>query len=155
MAEKARGAARRLASIGKPLELKGNNLAGSPMDLAELQGNLVAVHYWATWCEPCKKDMVALQKLLAQYGRRKFAVVGINLDNDPRVALGHLKQTQQAWPQFHDQGGLESRLAKEMGVFTLPLMILVDERGRVVNRSITIPELESELQKRRSPERRR
>lgn len=155
MAEKAQGAARRLASIGKPLELKGQGLSGSPINLADLQGNLVVVHYWATWCEPCKQDMVALQKLLGQYGRRKFAVVGINLDNDPRVAVNHLKQTQQNWPQIHDQGGLESRLAKEMGVFTLPLMMLVDERGRVINRSITIAELESELQKRRSAQRRR
>jgi thiol-disulfide isomerase/thioredoxin len=153
MAAKAQGAARRLASIGKPLELKGRSLTGSPMDLAELQGNLVVVQYWATWCEPCKQDMLALQKLLAQYGRRKFAVVGVNLDTDPRLAAAHLKQTQQNWPQLHDQGGLESKLAKEMGIFTLPLMVLVDERGRVVNRSISIPELEAELQKRRSTKR--
>ncbi len=150
MAEKAEGATRRLNSIGTALALQGKNLTGSPMNLSELRGNLVVIHYWATWCEPCKQDMQQLKEMLAVYGRRKFAVVGVNLDNDPRVASAFMQQARITWPQFHEAGGLESSLAKQMGIFTLPVMLLVDEQGRVVNRSLTIAELDSELKKRRS-----
>jgi thiol-disulfide isomerase/thioredoxin len=148
MSEKARGAIRRLDSVGKPLELRGKGLNGTPVDLAELRGNVTVVHYWATWCEPCKQDMEALKQLLAQYGRRKFKVVGVNLDDDPQTAVGYLQQQRLTWPQLHEAGGLESGLAKQLGVFTLPVMLLVDEQGRVANRSLTTAELEAELKKR-------
>ena len=148
MAEKARGAIRRLNSVGNPLELRGKGLTGTPLDLAELRGNVVVIHYWSTWCEPCKQDMEQLKKLLAQYNRRKFNVVGINLDDNPQEALSFLQQQRYTWPQLHEAGGLESKLAKQLGVFTLPVMMLVDEKGNVANRSITIAELENELKKR-------
>lgn len=148
MAVKAAGAARRLKIVGKPLELRGSNLAGKPFDLASLQGNLVLVHYWATWCEPCKQDMQQLKKLLTQYGRSKFTVVGINLDEQPKIAADYLQREKMAWMQLHEAGGLESNLAKQLGIFTVPVMLLVDEKGKVVNRTVTIAELEAELQKR-------
>src|SRR5690606_7571287 len=129
-------------------------LNGSPVDLADLKGNLVAIHYWASWCEPCKQDMEQLRDLLARYGRKKFAVAGVNLDDNPRAAATFLQQQKMSWPQLHDAGGLESNLAKQMGIFTLPVMLLVDEQGKVINRSITIPELEEELKKRRGDTRR-
>jgi thiol-disulfide isomerase/thioredoxin len=148
MAAKSRGAIRRLNSVGQPLELRGKGLAGTPMDLAELRGNIVVVHYWATWCEPCKQDMEELKKLVAQYGRRKFTVVGVNVDDNPQAAAAFVQQQRYSWPHFHEAGGLESNLAKQLGVFTLPVMMLVDEKGNVANRSITVAELESELKKR-------
>ena len=43
--------------------------------------------------------------------------------------------------------GLDSRLANEMGIFTLPVMLLIDERGLVVNRQIHGSELEEEIEK--------
>ena len=148
MAEKGAGAVRRLKSVGQPLELRGKNLAGKAFDVSELRGNVVLVHYWATWCEPCKQDMLQLKKLLAQYGRSRFAVVGVNLDDQPRAALEVLQKEKMGWAQLHEAGGLESGLAKQMGVFTLPVMLLVDEKGNVVNRAVTVAELETELQKR-------
>ncbi|MCA9172381.1 MAG: redoxin domain-containing protein, partial [Planctomycetales bacterium] len=98
MAEKARGAARRLNSIGKPLQIKGAGIQGSTVDSAALRGNLVVVQYWATWCDPCKQDMAALRDLLARYGKKKFAVVGVNLDDDGRSALAFLQQNKLTWP---------------------------------------------------------
>ncbi len=148
MAEKATGATRRLQSIGKPFDLRGQGLDGRPIDTSSLRGNLVLIHYWATWCEPCKQDMKQLQQLLAQYGRQKFAVVGVNLDNDPKAALTHLRSERISWPQLHDSGGLDSSLAKQMGIFALPVMLLVDTDGTVANRAITIEELGAELKKR-------
>jgi thiol-disulfide isomerase/thioredoxin len=150
MAEKARGATRRLQSVGKPLELSGKGIDGRPFDLGSLRGNVVVVQYWATWCEPCKEDMKQLRGLLSQYARRKFAVVGVNLDNQPQEALSHLRSERMGWPQLYESGGLESGLAKQMGIFTLPVMLLIDESGAVVNRSVTIEELDAELKKRLS-----
>ncbi len=148
IAEKATGAVRRLRIVGKPFELRGKGIDGRSVDLATLRGRVVLVHYWATWCEPCKEDMKQMRSLLAKYGGRKFAIVGVNLDDGVQSARDHVKSNRISWPQIHDAGGLESRLAKQMGVFTLPLTMLIDESGAVVNRQITVEELEVELGKR-------
>jgi hypothetical protein len=49
---------------------------------------------------------------------------------------------------LYEPGGLDSRLATELGIITLPTMILVDSRGNVLNRSIHAGELDDELAKR-------
>ncbi len=144
-ARKARGAARRLESVGKPLTLTGTALDGRPVSVEALKGTPVLVHYWATWCEPCKVDMAQIRELVAKYGPKKFSVVGIALDSDRASLEKYLQAKPVAWPQLHEAGGLDGRLAEELGVLTLPTMILLDAKGSVVDRNVVITELEKKL----------
>jgi thiol-disulfide isomerase/thioredoxin len=144
-ARKARGAARRLESVGKPLALSGVAIDGKQVSLESLRGTPVLVHYWATWCEPCKVDMAQIRELAAKYGPKKFAVVGIALDSDKQQLEKFLKSKPIAWPQLHEAGGLDGRLAEELGVLTLPTMILLDAEGKVVDRNVVITELEKKI----------
>ena len=74
-------------------------------------------------------------------------MLGLCLVNDPKDAAGFLRSKNLAWPHLFEDGGLDSRLAKEMGILTLPTMILVGKDGRVVNRNIHPGELDAELKK--------
>ena len=147
-AKKSAGAVRRLNSVGKPLQLRGPDVRGRKVDIASLRGKHVLVQYWATWCEPCKADLARLKELYAKYGARGFAIVGVSLDNTADDLKRYLQSNRVPWPQIFESGGLDSRLANEMGVMTLPLMLLVDPQGRVINRGIHVAELDTELQKR-------
>jgi thiol-disulfide isomerase/thioredoxin len=144
-ARKARGAARRLESVGKPLALSGTALDGRTVSIESLRGTPVLVHYWATWCEPCKVDIAQIRELSAKYGPKRFAVVGIALDSDRQQLDKFLQAKPIAWPQLHEAGGLDGRLAEELGVLTLPTMILLDAKGNVVDRNVVITELEKKL----------
>jgi thiol-disulfide isomerase/thioredoxin len=144
-ARKARGAARRLESAGKPLELAGTGLDGRPVSLQSLRGTPVLVHYWATWCEPCKVDIAQIRELYAKYGPKKFSVVGVVLDSDKQQLAKFLAAKPIPWPQMHETGGLDGRLAEELGVLTLPTMLLLDADGRVVDRNLVITDLERKL----------
>jgi thiol-disulfide isomerase/thioredoxin len=146
LADKATGAKRRLESVGKPMTLSGKSLDGRTFNLTAAKGKYVLIHYWATWCEPCKQDMETIKSLQAKYGK-DFYPVGVNLDNDPKDAASFLRSKSLAWPHLFEDGGLDSRLAKEMGILTLPTMILVGKDGKVVNRSIHAGELDAELKK--------
>ena len=117
-----------------------------PEDWTDKKGFVVS--FFATWCEPCKDDMVELTKLVAKYGTKGFSVLGVNLDQDRKSALDYQRKKRHPWIHLHEAGGLESRLANEMGVLTLPTMILVDPKGKVVNRGIHVAELETELKTR-------
>lgn len=148
-ATKAAGAKLRLESVGKPIPLRGMMLGTKkPIDLAQLKGKVVLVQYWATWCEPCIHDMAELKELQAKYGKSGFVVLGVNLDANPQDVQTFLKERAIAWPQIYEPGGLDSRLANELGILTLPTMILVDEKGNVINRNIHVTQVDSELKKR-------
>jgi thiol-disulfide isomerase/thioredoxin len=144
-AKKANGARARLESVGKSISLRGKNPSGGNVDLADYRGKVVLVQYWASWCEPCKADMRVLKDLLTKHGRSGFNIIGVNLDTNAKDMAAYLAESRLPWPQIFEEGGLDSRLANELGILTLPTMILVDRQGKVVNRNIHVVELDREL----------
>lgn len=147
LAAKALGAKRRLESIGKTIPCKGKTLEGRTFDLASASGRVVLIHYWATWCEPCKQDLDAIKALQAKYGKEGFYPVGVNLDSDAKEATAFLRTKTLPWPQIYEAGGLDSRLATEMGILTLPTMLLIGKDGKVLSRNAHTGELDAELKK--------
>ncbi len=143
---KAEGAKRRLQSVGSTIRLGGKTVDGKPFDLSALKNKVVLIQYWATWCDPCKADMPLLKDLRQKF-RGAFQVVGVCLDNDPKPMNDFLQENDPQWPQLFEPGGLESRYALEMGIQTLPTMILVDKQGKVVSRNIRGADLDSEVKK--------
>ncbi len=127
------------------MQLRAKNVNGQPEDLAKYRGKYVLIHYWSTWCEPCKTDFAELKELYAKYGKSGFTLIGVNLDGSVADANDYLSKNKLPWTQLWEAGGLDGRLANEMGILTLPTMILVDDKGTVVNRNVHITELESEL----------
>jgi thiol-disulfide isomerase/thioredoxin len=144
-AKKAMGAKTRLDSVGKSITLRGKSTTGSTVDLAGYRGKVVLVHYWATWCEPCKADLVLLKELQAKYGKSGFSLIGISLDSNPQALAAYLKENRLPWAQIYEEGGLDSRLANELGILTLPTMILIDQDGKVLNRNAHVSDLDREL----------
>jgi len=144
-ARKATGAVRRLESVGKPLTLAGPTLEGKQVAVASFKGVPVLVHYWSTDCEPCKVDLAQIRELQTKYGPKKFAVVGVALDGDKAKLAKFLQAKPLPWPQLHEPGGLDSRLAEEFGVLALPTMVLVGTDGTVLDRNVSINGLEKRL----------
>jgi hypothetical protein len=58
-----------------------------------------------------------------------------------------IREEKLSWPQLYEQGGLDGPLATNLGILTLPTMILVGKDGRVLNRSVNAGELDAELKK--------
>ncbi len=149
-AKKAAGAKYRLESVGKLLELKGKSPAGKAVDLAarDFRGKMVLIHFWASWCEPCKSDMAILKELYSKYGSKGFALLGVSLDNQPQDATEFLKENRIPWAQIYEPGGLDSEPATHLGILTVPTMILLDPSGKVMNRNVHVAELDKVLRDR-------
>jgi thiol-disulfide isomerase/thioredoxin len=148
MAKKAAGARYRIESIGKRLALKGKSLDGrSTIDLADHAGKVVLIHYWANWCEPCKEDIEKIRSLRAKHGNA-FQPVGISLDMATADAAKFASDNRLTWPQLFEAGGMdESRLAADLGVLTLPTMLLIDKQGRLVSYDLHGDDLDAEVRK--------
>ena len=144
--EKAAGAVRRLESQGQRIDLTSKTIGGQAFSLSSLRGQPVVIHYWATWCDPCKQDMKQLRRLQTRY--KGLQLVGVNVDSTRELATSFLRENPLSWTQLFEEGGLESSpLAKAFGVQTLPTMMLVDKSGKVVRHNIRVEELDVELER--------
>jgi thiol-disulfide isomerase/thioredoxin len=143
-AVKAEGARRRIESVGNAISIKGKTLGGKALDLTQLKGKVVLVHYWDSSIEPCRADMAQLEKMMKKYGEN-FVVVGVSFDSDPKALVEYLRDNDYRWPQLWEEGGQAGRLANEMGILTLPTMLLIDAQGKVLSRNVSAAGLDGEL----------
>ncbi|MBI1899775.1 MAG: redoxin domain-containing protein [Planctomycetia bacterium] len=147
VADKSLGAVKRLTSLGKPLSISGTTTTGARMDLSKLKGKVVLVHYWDSTSELCQADLKIIKDLYAKFGREGLVPLGINLDSSEAQFKAYAQQNRISWLQIHDARGIDGPLATDLGVLTLPTMLLLDKSGQVVNRNIHSSELEGEITK--------
>src|ERR1700683_3985248 len=76
------------------------DLQGKEISSADLGGKIVLIDFWATWCQPCKKEMPGYQNLLDRYGSRGFVVIGFKFDTmaDTEDPLKFAKQIGVRYP---------------------------------------------------------
>ena len=91
--------------------------------------------------------MVKLRELQAKYAKQGFTLVGVNLDSDAKEAQRYLQTDKLPWTQLHEAGGMDGRLALELGIVNLPTMLLIDKDGKVIANEIHSVQLDSELAK--------
>lgn len=139
-AAKAEGAKRRLELKGRPLALVAKTLEDKTFDTRSLEGRILVIHYWASWSEPSIRDMAMLRDLRVKYTNR-IALVGVNVDADATSATALVEQNRYSWPHLYSQGGMESQLANQLGVVSVPMMIVVDGTGKVVKTGVHSGEL--------------
>lgn len=149
-AAKAKGVLRRLDSIGKPIRFNAKDVRGNSVNIAAppYLGRVVLIQFWGTVDDRCQEDMDTLKELYAKYGGRGgFEIIGVCLDKDPKTMQAFLAKNRYLWRQIHEPGGFDGKLANELGVMTLPMMILVDQKGTVVGNNIFPANLEDELKR--------
>ena len=148
--KKAAGALVRLTSEGKPLPFTGKTINGNNFSLqsSQLKGKIVILHFWETECVACIEGFEELQRLGAKY-KSDLQIVGANLDGEVATAKRYLSRNRSVnWPQLYAPGGPEkSPLAMQLGIATLPMTLLLDHRGNLVEGNISVDDLDREIQR--------
>lgn len=145
--QKAAGALARLNLGGNKFTIAGKTVDGKDFSSKDFAGGPVIFHYWASWCEPCKAEMRHLKELQNKYAREKLRIVGINVDSDVQTAKDFLKQNSYPWVHIYEPGGLDGKLAVGLGVFNLPVNVVVDGQSKVVKSGIHYSELDAIIEK--------
>lgn len=145
----AKGAVTRLTSVGRSVRLQGNAVQGGAVDLSKYRGKAaVVVQYWTSSSDVCKADHAVLGNLYSKFGGgRGLEIIGVNLDYTRSDLMAYLKENRLPWPQLYEAGGFESRFARELGVVTVPLMMLIGPDGNVINNNIQAAEIDDALNK--------
>ena len=115
--------------IGSSLpEFSVKDLRGHEVSSAELRGKAVLIDFWATWCQPCKKEMPGYQKLLDKYGARGLVVIGFKFDTmmDTEDPLSFAKRIGVRYPLAVASDDLKQKFG---GIEGLPTTMLFDRQG--------------------------
>jgi peroxiredoxin len=113
---------------GPGLSLK--SLDGKTVTLADYQGKLVVLNFWATWCTPCDVEMPTLESLWARYRQRGLVVVGVSVDREsPRSIIEpYVRGKKLTFPILLDPDMAAARAWRVTGI---PATFLVKPGGEV------------------------
>ncbi len=115
--------------IGSHLpEFSVKDLHGHEISSADLRGKVVLIDFWATWCQPCKKEMPGYQKLLNLYGSRGFTVIGFKFDTmaDTEDPIQFARKIGVRYPMAVAPDDLKQKFG---GIEGLPTTLLYDRQG--------------------------
>ncbi|MBE9561122.1 MAG: TlpA family protein disulfide reductase [Proteobacteria bacterium] len=108
-----------------------DGLNGKKKKFSDFKGKPLIINVWASWCGPCRAEMGSLERLAHRYNGKEFNIIGISTDDYRNKAEAFIKQTEITFENFLDHKLL---LENMLGANTIPLTILVDDQGRVLEK---------------------
>jgi peroxiredoxin len=102
-------------------------LDGGTLSLADFRGKVIFLNLWATWCEPCKEEMPAMERLWNRHKGQGLVVIALSLDSSgAKVVKPYIEQAKYTYPV-----GLDPKMetASLYGVRAVPSTFIIDRSG--------------------------
>ena len=103
--------------------------AAPPSALQPVEGRVIWVDFWASWCVPCRRSFPWLNAMHRKYGSDGLQIIAVNLDKDRALADAFLMEVPAEFALRFDPAGA---LAKQYGVQAMPSSYLIDLEGNVL-----------------------
>lgn len=112
-----------------------------PAGLDDYRGKVILLNIWATWCQPCRIEMPALEQLSRRFKGTDFHVVSVSIDkDDSTVVNAFVRELGLTFEILHDKTGDIQRIYQTTGV---PESFVIDRDGVIVKKMIGAAEWDS------------
>lgn len=109
--------------------------------LNDFRGKIVVLNFWASWCDPCKKEAPVLKRIQERLEKDDIGtVLGVTYQDDPVKSRAFKEKYDLTYPSVEDPGRV---LAQQYGVSQVPETFVIDREGRV--RQIAYGEVTAEF----------
>lgn len=124
------------------LALKTVELKDQKLTLPKAKVTLV--DFWFSHCRPCLQAFPKMKELYKQYHETGFEIIGISVDRTKYIGKWQkvIKDKELDWPQYLDENGA---LATNEKIISFPTNFLLNEKGEVIRKNISLEELEELL----------
>jgi thiol-disulfide isomerase/thioredoxin len=114
------------ARMAPPFEV--TTIDGKRVSLDSLQGKVVLLDFWATWCMPCQKALPHMKEIAKKFQDEPLVILSVSLDKDEGQWKDFIAKNKMTWPQYRD-GGFGGPVAKLFGVEAIPNTFTIDTDG--------------------------
>ncbi len=118
-----------------PISFPVTTMKGAVLDSVFVEKKPVMLIFWANWCVPCRKEVPQLNDLHQEFSRR-VQMMGINEDEKLESGLAFIGRYRPQYPNIKDQN---FEIASQLGVNSLPLVLVVSAAGQELYRSAEPP----------------
>jgi cytochrome c biogenesis protein CcmG/thiol:disulfide interchange protein DsbE len=101
--------------------------------LSSLSGRVVLLNFWATWCEPCEREMPAMERLYQALPREEFELIAVAIDDKESDVRAFQERYRLSFPILLD---LDQAVYGDYQTMGVPESLLVDRDGRIVERYV-------------------
>jgi thiol-disulfide isomerase/thioredoxin len=106
------------------------------LSLSSLKGKVVVLHFWATWCPPCRAEFPKFAQFAASTtADDPWVVVPVSIDDSTEPVGPYLSKLPERFPVYWDDGG---GLANALQVSAVPTTVLLDKNGRVASQDLGV-----------------
>lgn len=116
--------------LNAPMEFTLSAVDGTKLEMAGLKGKVLVLDFWATWCEPCRKQHPLYEQAKERFRDNPSVVfLSIDADSDRAPVKPFLADLKWQGPVYYEDG-----LARVFEIDELPVTIVLDRRGRIYTR---------------------
>jgi len=105
--------------------------AEMPPELGAIEGRVIWVDFWASWCAPCRRSFPWLNAMHKEYSVEGLQIIGVNVDKERALAMEFLNETPAEFVIRFDPAG---DIAERFDVQAMPSSFLLDESGNILAR---------------------
>ena len=121
-------------------------VGGQRVSMDDLQGKVVLIDFWATWCGPCRAALPHVREIAKKFQGQPLVVLSVSLDTDEQKWKDFIAKNDMTWPQYFD-GGFTGPVAKKFGVQAIPNTFTIDSDGVLQDEHIGDAAIEGKLKK--------
>jgi thiol-disulfide isomerase/thioredoxin len=119
---------------------------GQRVSMDELQGKVVLLDFWATWCVPCREALPHIQKVAKKLQGEPLVILSVSLDSDEQKWKEFIVKNEMTWPQYRD-GSFAGPIARMFSVNAIPHTFTIDADGVLQEEHIGDASIEGKLKK--------